>query len=101
MGIWICLFNFEIDAILTQDQAYLKIVMASSNDVVEISELLKAAKDFKVQGLKFLNEGKFKAASDKYQMILDTLEGKEMGHHETERKDLIQVKKQTRFDSFI
>ena len=75
--------------------------MASSKDGVEISELLKAAKDFKVQGLKFLNEGKFKAASDKYQMILDTLEGKEMGHHETERKDLIQVKKQTRFDSFI
>ena len=75
--------------------------MASSKDGVDPSEILKAAKDFKVQGPKFQNEGKFKAASDKYQMILDTLEGKEMGCHETERKDLIQVKKRTRFDSFI
>ena len=70
-------------------------------DGIEISELLKAAKDFNVQGLKFLNEGKNKAANDKYQMVLDTLEGKEMGRHEAERKDLIQVQKRTRFDSFI
>ena len=53
--------------------------MASSKDGVEISEVLKEAKEFKVQGTKFQNEGKFKAASEKYQMILDTLEGKEMG----------------------
>ena len=75
--------------------------MASSKDGVETSEVLKEAKEFKAQGTKFQNEGKFKAASEKYQMILDTLEGKEMGRHETERKDLTQVKKRTRFGSFI
>ena len=53
--------------------------MASSKDGVETSEVLKEAKEFKAQGTKFQNEGKFKAASEKYQMILDTLEGKEMG----------------------
>ena len=66
--------------------------MASSKDGVEISKLLEA-KDFKAQGTKLLNEGKFKAANEKYQKILDTLEGKVMGRHETERKDLIQVKR--------
>ena len=51
-------------------------------------KLLKA-KDFKAQGTKCLNEGNFEAAIDKYQQILDTLVGgKEMGCHETERKDL-------------
>ena len=65
--------------------------MASYKDGVETS-MLSEAKDFKAQGTKFLNEGKFKAANDKYQKILDTLEGKVMGLHETERKDLIQVK---------
>ena len=65
--------------------------MASSKDGVETSKLLEA-KDFKAQGTKLLNESKFKAANEKYQMILDTLEGKVMGRHETERKDLIQVK---------
>ena len=64
--------------------------MASSKNGFE-AKLLKA-KDFKAQGTKFLNEGKFKAANDMYQKILDTLGGKEMGHHhETERKDLIQA----------
>ena len=66
--------------------------MASSKDGVETSKLSEA-KDFKAQGTKLLHEGKFEAANDKYQKILDTLEGKEMGRHETERKDLIQVKK--------
>ena len=76
--------------------------MASFKDGVETSKLLKA-KDFEAQGTKFLNEGKFKAAKDMYQKILDTLGGKEMGHHhETERKDLIQVlNEQTRFDRFF
>ena len=64
--------------------------MASSKDGVETTKLLKA-KDFKAQGTQLLNEGKFKDANDMYQKILDTLGGKEMGHHETERKDLIQV----------
>ena len=64
--------------------------MASSKDGVETSKLLEA-KDFKAQGTKLLNEGKFKAANEKYQKILDTLEGKVMGRHETERKDIIQV----------
>ena len=54
---------------------------------------LSEAKGFKAEGTKFLNEGKFKPANDKYQRILDTLEGKVMGRHETERKDLIQVKR--------
>ena len=66
--------------------------MASSMDGVETTKLLKA-KDFKAQGTQLLNEGKFKDANDMYQKILDTLGGKEMGHHETERKDLIQVLK--------
>ena len=64
--------------------------MASSMDGVETTKLLKA-KDFKTQGTQLLNEGNFKDANDMYQKILDTLGGKEMGHHETERKDLIQV----------
>ena len=74
--------------------------MASSKDGVETSKLSEA-KDFKAQGTKLLHEGKFEAANDKYQKVLDTLEGKEMGRHETERKDLTQVKKRTRFGSFI
>ena len=65
--------------------------MASSKDGVETSKLSEA-KDFKAQGTKLLNEGNFKAANEKYQKILDTLEGKVMGRHEAERKDLIQVK---------
>ena len=75
--------------------------MASSMDGVETTKLLKA-KDFKVQGTQLLNEGKFKDANDMYQKILDTLGGKEMDHHETERKDLIQVlNKQDLTDFFV
>ena len=63
--------------------------MASSKNGFE-TKLLKA-KDFKEQGTKLLNEGNFKAANGKYHQVLDSLGGKEIGPHETERKDLIQV----------
>ena len=66
-----------------------EIEMASSKNGFE-TKLLKA-KDFKEQGTKLLNEGNFKAANGKYHQVLDSLGGKEIGPHETERKDLIQV----------
>ena len=72
--------------------------MASSKDVK--TKLLKA-EEFKAQGTKLLNEGKFKAANDMYQKILDTLGGIEMGCYEAERKDLFQVNKQALTDFFV
>ena len=64
----------------------------AKNEKSEIAAKIETAKEFKAQGTKLLNEGNYKAANDKYQMIIDVLESdKVIEQYEAEKLALVQV----------
>ena len=64
----------------------------SEKEIKEIAGKIENAKEFKAQGTKLLNEGNYKAAYDKYQMIIDVLQSdKVIEQYEAESLALVQV----------
>ena len=64
----------------------------SEKEIKETAGKIEKAKEFKAQGTKLLNKGNYKAANDKYQMLIDVLESDEViEQYNAESSALVQV----------